>query len=164
MEKVFSARKFFAGLIVMGLVSGISIQISSRLNNKELDYDLYSLDGSIVNLYENTIGLPSLFVYFDSDCEHCISGRDAILENYADYEGVRLIFISNNNVVDIKEFVKSISEIKNKPIIVQDKNKVFQAKHKITSVPYYILYDKDMSYLKSFNSIVRPNELRKYLE
>lgn len=93
------------------------------------------------DLKENT---PTLFLYFNSECEHCQSEASQIQDNIINFKNFQLIFVSFEEKNKIIAFAKKykLDHYDNITFLL-DKQITFSTTFDVNSLPTMILYNKN---------------------
>ena len=114
------------------------------------------------NLIKNT---PTLFVYFNSECEFCNEEAETIKENIEKFKNFQLIFISIEKPELIKSFaVKHKLNLYDKINFLSDSQVSFAPSFDVKSLPCLVLYDKDQNLIEKIKGQIKPEILIKKLE
>lgn len=110
---------------------------------KTLDNIEFSKD----NLIPDT---PSVFLYFNSECDFCKHEAKSIRNAIDEFNEIQLIFVSSEPLEKIRDFSKN-QGLYNKSNIVflQDATGNFSQQFNAMSVPYTLAYDKNQKLIKT---------------
>lgn len=161
--------KIIIPFLFVGLFGSLIFQITSKIKHKKEvaeniktipKFNFKNLNGGRFtnkNLIKNT---PTLFVYFDSECEFCNEEAEMIKENIEKFSPIQLIFVSIENPVKIKEFAIHHKLINNDKINFLSDTKVsFAPTFDVKSLPCLVLYDKDQHLIEKIKGQIKPELL-----
>ncbi|MDR7209768.1 redoxin domain-containing protein [Flavobacterium piscis] len=124
---------------------------------KDIKGDLFSNQ----NLKKDT---PTLFIYFNSECEYCNEEAEMIQENAAKFQNIQLIFISFEQPELIKKFAIKHQLISYDNIHFLYDNKVtFSTTFDVKSLPCLVLYDKNQKLIEKIKGQTKTEILLKKL-
>lgn len=108
----------------------------------------------------------TVFVFFDSECEYCVSQLNSIIDNIAYFNNCQILLIS----LDPLEYSNNIS-IKNKSIlheynvfILEDRKMLLSEVFYIDLIPTTLIYNKNRKLLKKFNGQTLAEKIIKELK
>jgi peroxiredoxin len=156
-------------VLFVGLFGFLIFQISSKINHKKEvaeniktipNFDFQNVNGGRFtndNLIKNT---PTLFIYFNSECEFCNEEAELIQQNIDKFSAIKLIFVSIENPDKIKEFaVKHKLNHYDKINFLSDTQVSFAPTFDVKSLPCLVLYDKDQHLIEKIKGQIRPEVL-----
>lgn len=109
------------------------------------------------NLIKNT---PTLFVYFDSECDFCNEEAEMIKQNIRKFSHIQLIFVSIENTTKIKEFAIHHKLINYDKInFLSDTQVSFAPTFDVKSLPCLVLYDKENHLIEKIKGQIKPEVL-----
>ena len=145
------------------------MQITSKIKHKKEvaeniktipKFDFQNVNGGRFtneNLIKNT---PTLFVYFDSDCEFCNEEAEMIQRNIDKFSTIQLIFISIENPNKIKGFAIHHKLIDYDKInFLSDTQVSFAPTFDVKSLPCLVLYDEDQHLIEKIKGQIKPEVL-----
>ena len=113
------------------------------------------------NLKKDT---PTLFVYFNSECEFCNEEAQMIKENITKFKGVQLVFISFEKQELIKAFATKHQLTSYDNITFLSDTKVsFATTFDVKSLPCLVLYDKNQNLIEKIKGQTKAETLIKKL-
>lgn len=148
--------------IILILALGISVllgyQIVKKFQEKQKlvqsietipNFSFKTLDDSLFTKEHLHDGLPTVFLYFNSECEFCQHEARNISENIHLLKDIQLVFVSTEPIEKIKEFSEqnSLEKIKNVNFL-HDGYHNFSILFQPSSIPFNLIYDKDQKLLK----------------
>ena len=166
MKKYF---KIILPVLFLGLLGFLIFQINSKIKHKNEvavniktipNFDFQNVNGGRFtneNLMKNT---PTLFIYFNSECEFCNEEAEMIKQNIDKFSQIQLIFISIENPHKIKGFAIN-HKLKNydKINFLSDTKVSFAPTFDVKSLPCLVLYDKDYHLIEKIKGQIKPEAL-----
>ena len=153
-------------LVIIGiLISQITLKIKHKKEISENiktipTFNFQNVNGGRFtneNLIKNT---PTLFVYFDSECEFCNEEAEMIKQNIDKFSPIQLIFVSIENPNKIKEFAINHKLINYDKInFLSDTQVSFAPTFDVKSLPCLVLYDKDQRLIEKIKGQIKPEVL-----
>ena len=127
-------------------------------------FKLYKTDGTSFTQNDIKGNSKSIYIYFDTSCDHCQHELAAVNKQYADFKNVNFYLVSINDKAAIIDFVRTYgSELytgKNVTIL-QDKEQQFQFKFQPVEFPSLYVYSESKKLIgyfagqKNINDIVK---------
>lgn len=164
-----SALKIILPVLFLGLFGFFIFQITSKINHKKEvaeniktipKFDFQNIKGGRFtndNLIKNA---PSLFIYFNSECEFCNEEAELIQQNIDQLSTFQLIFISIENPDKIKEFAIYHKLFNYDKInFLSDTQVSFAPTFDVKSLPCLVLYDKDQHLIEKIKGQIKPEVL-----
>lgn len=156
--------------IIIVLLYKIFFQIKykNELQNKIKEIPEFStktIDGVAFtnkNIKPNTL---SIFIYYNSECEHCQNQALQIQKNIEKFGDCQLVFISSEILSKIIEFrSKNIFNGVENIYFLQDINNSFANTLGVNHIPTIILYDKDHKIIEKVQGELRIEAILKKLK
>lgn len=161
--------KIIIPILFLGLFGFLIFQITSKIKHKNEvaeniktipSFNFQNVNGGSFtneNLMKNT---PTLFVYFDSECEFCNEEAEMIQRNIDKFSTIQLIFISIENPNKIKGFAINHKLINYDKINFLSDTKIsFAPTFDVKSLPCLVLYDKDRHLIEKIKGQIKPEVL-----
>jgi thiol-disulfide isomerase/thioredoxin len=107
------------------------------------DFVFFRLDKTPFNKAAMAHGRKTLFVFFDSDCEHCQHAAQNLQQHYKAFNGASIYLVTLDDKLKIKSFMnKNCPTLLNKPnvIILQDLDNEFISRFNPRKYPSMLLY------------------------
>jgi peroxiredoxin len=138
---VFASVLFYVGYAIVSKINHKK-EIAQKI--KTMPAFAYSdIKGGVFtnrNLKQDT---PTLFVYFNSDCDYCNGEAQMIQENVEKFHDFQLVFISFEKKETIKAFATKYKLISYDNIhFLSDTKVVFATTFDVKSMPSLVLYDR----------------------
>jgi peroxiredoxin len=167
--KIKKYLKIILPVLFVGLLGFLIFQITSKIKHKKEvaeniktipNFDFQNVNGGRFtndNLIKN---IPTLFVYFDSECEFCNEEAEMIKQNIDQLSTFQLIFVSIENPDKIKEFAIHHKLINYDKInFLSDTQVSFAPTFDVKSLPCLVLYDKDQHLIEKIKGQINPEVL-----
>ena len=161
-----SHLKTIIPVLFVGLFGFLVFQITSKIKHKNEvaeniktipSFNFQNVNGGRFtneNLIKNT---PTLFIYFNSECEFCNEEAEMINQNIDKFSPIQLIFVSIENPNKIIEFAIHHKLINYDKINFLSDTKVsFAPTFDVKSLPCLVLYDKDQHLIEKIKGQIKP--------
>ncbi|WP_139959250.1 peroxiredoxin family protein, partial [Flavicella sediminum] len=132
---------------------------------KELpDFSFLSLEGTAFTKGNLKEGTNTVFIYFNSECDFCVSETTKIQERLAEFENTELIFVSFEAREKIVDFAKhhQLFEVEN-IMFLEDEKLEFSTLFGAQSIPAIFIYDGNKLLLKKFKGATKIDAILKSL-
>jgi peroxiredoxin len=172
--KIKKYVKIILPFLFVGLFGFLIFQITSKIKHKTEvaenikiipPFNFQNVNGGSFtneNLIKNT---PTLFIYFNSECEFCNEEAEMVKENIEKFKNFQLIFISIEKPELIKSFaVKHKLNEYDKINFLSDTQVSFASTFDVKSLPCLVLYDKDQNLIEKIKGQIKPEVLIQKLE
>ncbi|WP_369752766.1 TlpA family protein disulfide reductase [Flavobacterium sp. WC2409] len=114
------------------------------------------------DLKDNT---PTLFIYFNSECEHCQSEASQIQENITNFKNFQLVFVSFEEKNKIIAFAKKYKlDSYDNITFLLDKQVTFSTTFDVNSLPTIILYNKNRDLIEKIKGQTKVETILKKLK
>ncbi len=165
--------KVIIAILLIGVLGFLGYGITNKLNyKKEVAERIKTIpDFSFVTTKEETFTqndlkeLPTVFIYFNSDCDYCQSEATKIEKRLSDFKNIELIFVSFEPLEDIIKFAK-IYKLYNQENItfLEDKKGEFSKIFDVNSIPYIIVYNKKKEFKGKFKGATKIDKILKVIK
>ncbi|WP_348823839.1 peroxiredoxin family protein [Flavobacterium aestuarii] len=109
--------------------------------------------------------IPTVFLYFNSECEHCQSEAIQIQENIEKFADIQLVFISFEEPKKIMAFAKKYKiDHYDTVTFLCDKQVSFATAFDVKSIPTVVIYDKNKKLLEKIKGEVKIDNILKKLK
>jgi peroxiredoxin len=145
-------------LLLIGVFGYFGYQVISKINHKKEvaeniksipNFEYLGLNGKVYTEKNLKPDTPTLFVYFNSDCEFCNEEAKMIKENSEQLEAVQIIFISFQTQEEISAFATRHQLLNYGNItFLRDSKVTFATTFDVKSLPCLVLYDKDQNLIE----------------
>jgi peroxiredoxin len=145
-------------ILFISLFAYFGFQIYSKIKHKKEvaeniktipKFDYQNVNGAIFtneNLKKDT---PTLFIYFNTECEFCNEETKMISENIQKFNDLQLVFISFEKPELINAFANKYQLNTNDNIHFLSDTKIsFVTTFDVNSLPCLVLYDKDQKLIE----------------
>ena len=154
-KKIF---KFSILIIILGIVFYLGYNVISKIKEKNAiaknikyipEFSLTTLSGD--NFFKNNLkpNTPTIFIYFNSDCDFCQHEAKSISENINKFIDIQIIFVSTESIESIKKFSAQY-KLNNNPniIFLYDGKDNFYNQFGASIIPYTLFYSKNQKLIK----------------
>ncbi len=165
--------KLFIGFLIFGSISYLSFKIINKLNHKKEvakrtknipNFSFYTSNGKPFSK-NDLANKPTVFLYFNSECDFCKSEATKIQEHLNDFKDVQLVFVSFEPSKNIETFaVKYKLNNKKNIVFLEDRKGVFSELFDVNSIPYIVVYDKNQQFIKKFKGATKIDAILKVLK
>jgi hypothetical protein len=164
-------KKLFGHIKILFALAVTIIGCKHPTENKALSgikilpkFRLVSLDGArIVNSENISAGKPSVFFYFDPECDHCQKETKEIIEHRERLKKVRFYLFSSATIEEIQNFSKyyGLDTLTNF-FVGRDYEYSFYNVFLPSTIPYMAVYDHRNNLSKIYNGEADISSLIKY--
>jgi len=158
-------RKIITGAITMLLVSLLGYKIVSTINKKNKiqksiavlpDFKFYSLENQPFTKDSLLPNQSTLFLFFNTTCEHCQYETEEILKNAGLLSKKNVLYISSQSIQEIKAF-DSTYHLTSYPFIIllRDSTSNFYKIFGTSIVPSSVIYNDKGMLVKTFKGEVK---------
>lgn len=166
--------KFSILFLIISIVGYLSYKISTKLhyksevaqNTKHLtQFSFPTTKGNIYTQEQLRDKDYTIFVYFNSECEHCQYEAKQISENLLEFQKAQLLFISFEPMDKIKTFALQYHlDGKEKVTFLQDAKGDFSEKFDVNGIPYILIYNPNRDLVQKYKGEVKIEALLKHLK
>ncbi len=166
--------KIILPVLFIGLFGFMIFQIASKIKYKKEvaeniktipKFSFQNINGGVFtnqNIIKNT---PTIFIYFNSECEFCNEEAEMIEQNIEKFSAFQLIFVSFEKPDLIKSFaVKHKLNNYDKVNFLSDTQVSFAPTFDVKSLPCLVLYDKNQQLIEKIKGQIKPEILLKKLK
>ncbi|GFD83795.1 hypothetical protein KUL118_66570 [Tenacibaculum sp. KUL118] len=164
--------KLVIGIVLVTIVIFLGYKITTKLNHKKEvaeriktipNFSFTTLNGE--NFTQNNLqNKPTVFVYFNSECDYCQSEATKIQESLQDFKNVQLVFVSYEKKEQIIQFAKSYKLDNQKNVtFLEDTEAKFATIFDVNSIPYIVVYNKNQELLQKFKGATKIDNILKVL-
>jgi peroxiredoxin len=150
--KILFPILFLSGLAFVGYKIVTKIQYKKQVakNIKTIPrFEYLKINGGTFgnqNLKPNT---PTIFIYFNTECEFCNEEAIVIEQNLSKFSGVQLVFVSFEKPSVITQFAKTHKLLNYDNVcFLSDSKTTFATTFDVKSLPCLMLYDKDQQLIE----------------
>lgn len=159
-----SLIKFSILLLIFCVCSAFGILLI-KYNNAKREYisirsiEMKNIDGNKVNIdtLSNNKLAPTVFFFFDPDCDLCVIEISKLLDVAEKIEGVNKIFVTISPRERVLDFLKDypIGDLKYTHILL-DTEFEFASQYDLSSPPSSVFYDNNGRYLTTHKGYAKP--------
>lgn len=160
-------------LAFIGLLTLLGYQIVTKINHKKEvaeyiktipTFSFQNLSGEAFTNKDIKKNTPTLFIYFNSECEFCNEETKMIQENSTILKSIQLVFVSFEKTEKIKSFAQNYNLFNYDNIhFVCDTKVTFASTFDVKSLPCLILYDKNQRLIEKIKGQTKVETLLKKL-
>ncbi|MCD9576888.1 peroxiredoxin family protein [Flavobacterium soyae] len=165
--KIILALLFISVLLFLGyrIVNKITYKNEIKKHIKTIPNFLYqNIKGGVFTNQNLMTETPAIFIYFNTECEYCSEEAQMIHENIKKFENIQIIFISFENIKQIKKFAQNHQLINYDNIyFLYDSKNTFASTFDINSLPSLVLYNKNKNLVEKIKGQTKPEILIKKL-
>ena len=144
--------------VFLGVFSPITISMLKKSSEKNkiaesvktlLNFEFQTLREEPFTHHDLKSGLNTVFIYFNSECEFCQHEAQSISENLTSFKEAQFVFVSTESLETIQRFSEKYG-LNNQPSIIflRDNQEIFSNRFDATSIPYILVYGKDLKLVK----------------
>jgi peroxiredoxin len=101
-------------------------------------------------------GKPTLFIYFNSECDFCNHEAEMVQQNTGKLKDIQVVFISYEPIEKIKQFATKFNLLYHDNISFLSDSKIsFATTFDVKSMPCLVLYDKDNNLIEKIKGQVK---------
>ena len=165
--------KIVIPLIFIGVLSYFGFEIYTKIQHKKEvadniktipKFEYQNSNGGVFTNENLKKDIPTLFIYFNTECEFCNEETKMIKENIEKFTNVQLVFISFEKPEIIKGFA-SKNQLNNYDNVhfLSDTKITFATTFDVKSLPCLVLYDKNQKLIEKIKGQIKTETLRKKL-
>lgn len=161
-------------ILVIGLLSYLGYSVASKIKYKnEVITTLETIpEFSFKTLenydYTNTnlkLNIPTLFIYFNTECDYCQHEAETISENLEQFKNTQLLFVSTESKSTIKQFSEHYNLHNQSNItFLHDNTHSFSNRFDANAMPYVLIYDKHQKLIKKHKGQLKAETMLKLLK
>ena len=165
--------KIILAITFICILAFFTYQIVIKINHKKEaakniktipDFSYKNINGGVFTNQNLQTSTPTLFIYFNSECEYCNEEAKMIKENVEKFQNVQLIFVSFEKPEFIKTFATKHQLTSYDNIHFVCDNKVtFSTTFDVKSLPCLVLYDKNQKLIEKIKGQTKTEILLKKL-
>lgn len=139
--------------ILIFFVYNIVLKINHKKNVEEKikkvpDFEFQNIKGGVFKAENLKPQTPTLFIYFNTECEFCNIEALLIKENISKFENFQIVFVSFEKIERIKKFAENYKLINYDNIIFLNDSKISFARiFDANSIPCLVIYNKNKKYI-----------------
>lgn len=164
--------KIIIPILLLGSLGFMGYKVTNQINyKKEVAENIKIIP---VFSYENIKGgiftnkdlkrIPTVFIYFNSECEYCNEETQMIKENIVKFKPFQIIFISFEKLNKISDFANKYQLNSNDNVTFLSDSKVtFATTFDVKSLPCIVLYDENQKLIEKIKGQTKAETLIKKL-
>ncbi|WP_417799642.1 TlpA family protein disulfide reductase [Tenacibaculum sp.] len=164
--------KLFIGIVLVLVVTFLGYKITTKLNHKKEvakriktipNFSFTTLNEEIFT-QNNLQNKPTIFVYFNTECDYCQSEATKIQKRLQDFKHTQLIFVSYEKKEQIIQFAISYKLDNQKNVtFLEDTKAKFATIFDVNSIPYIVVYNKNQELLQKFKGATKIEDILKVI-
>lgn len=161
-------------LLLISVFAYFGYNVVSKINHKKEiaeniktipNFEYLDLKGEVFTEKNIKTNTPTMFVYFNSECEFCNEEANMIRENIEALKNVQIIFVSFQTQNEITTFATKHQLLNYGNIsFLRDSKVSFATTFDVSSLPCLVLYDKDKNLIEKIKGQTKVNALLKKLQ
>lgn len=170
-------KKKKIGIIIIisitSLLSYLSYNITTKAKKetkiaKQLQkipkFELKTLNNILFSNANLKQGIPTIFIYFNSDCDFCHHEAESISQNLSKFKNVQFVFVSFEQTEAIKKF-SELHKLNNQENIffLEDNRGEFSIQFNANSIPYILIYNQNNQLVKKHKGQLNANGILRAL-
>jgi peroxiredoxin len=166
--------KIILPILVLGVITFMGYKVISKINYKKEvaehiktipEFSYKTTAGKTFTEKDLKENIPTVFLYFNSECEHCQSEATQIQENIEKFADIQLVFISFEGPEKIMDFAKKY-KIDNYDTVtfLCDKQVSFATTFDVKSIPTVVIYDKNKKLLEKIKGEIKVDNILKKIK
>lgn len=165
--------KIIIPLIFISVIGYFGFEIYTKIQHKKEvaeniktipKFDYQKINGGLFTNESLKKDTPTLFIYFNSECEFCNEETKMLKENIEKFANVQLVFISFEKPEIIKDFASKY-QMNNYANVhfLADTKITFATTFDVKSLPCLVLYDKNQKLIEKIKGQTKTETLIKKL-
>lgn len=157
--------KILIPLLVVSLIAVMSYKVMSKINHKKQvaenikimpNFSYVTLENEVFTNEDLKKGKPTLFIYFNSECDFCNHEAEMVQQNVEKLKAIEVVFISFEPIEKIKTFAETYQLLNHDGItFISDSKVTFSDTFDVKSLPCLVLYDKDNQLIEKIKGQVK---------
>ncbi|WP_338870398.1 hypothetical protein WBJ53_22675 [Spirosoma sp. SC4-14] len=159
-------------LLVVALLSYLIWGFTNKLNQKQKTADriqtlptftAYGLDSSVIHTAQ-LANRPTVFIYFDPDCEHCQREAEELHKRASLLNNAAIILLSSAPLTILKTFAQTyqLGKLTNVQVAHIDRKSAYET-FGFTSIPDILIYRSNGSLAKHFQGETSIEAIARYI-
>ena len=157
--------KIVIPLLVISLLAFMGYKVVSKINHKKQvaenikklpTFSYVTLENKIFTQKSLAQSTPTLFIYFNSECDFCNHEAEMVQQNIEQLKAIQVVFISYEPIEKIKQFATKFKLLNHANIsFLSDSKITFATTFDVKSMPCLVLYDKDNNLIEKIKGQVK---------
>lgn len=166
--------KIIIPILIISLLGFMTYKVITKINHKKEvaeqiktipPFSYSTINGKKFTNKDLKDNTSTLFLYFNSECEHCQSEATQIQENIAKFKDSQLVFVSFEEKDKIVAFAKKYKlDHYDKISFLLDKQVTFSTTFDVNSLPTMILYNRNKELIKKIKGQTKVETILKKLK
>lgn len=161
--KVLLPILFLTGLAFVGYKIITKIQYKNQVakNIKTIpQFEYLNINGDIFDNRNLKAKTPTIFIYFNTECEFCNEEATMIEQNISKFNNVQLVFVSFEKPSAISEFAKTHKLLNHDNVyFLSDSKAAFATTFDVKSLPCLVLYNKNQQLIEKIKGQTKAETL-----
>ena len=163
------ALKILIPILVLSLLAFMGYKVVSKINHKKQvaenikkmpAFSYLNLENKIFTNENLEEGKPTLFIYFNSECDFCNHEAEMVQQNIEELKAIQVVFISYEPIEKIKQFATKFKLLNHANIYFLSDSKItFATTFDVKSMPCLVLYDKDNNLIEKIKGQTKAETL-----
>ncbi len=159
------ALKILIPILVLSLLAFMGYKVVSKINHKKQvsenikkmpTFSYLTLDNKVFTEEDLAQNKPTLFIYFNSECDFCNHEAEMVQQNLEQLKAIQVVFISYEPVDKIKQFATKFKLLNHANIsFLSDTKVTFATTFDVKSMPCLVLYDKENNLIEKIKGQVK---------
>lgn len=157
--------KIIIPILILGAIAFMGYKLIRKINYKKEvaeniktipAFSYLTIDGKVFSNKDLKENIPTVFLYFNSECEHCQSEAEQIRDNIEKFANAQLVFISFEEPKKITAFATKYKLDHYDTItFLYDKQVSFATTFDVNYLPSVVIYDKNKKLIKKIKGEVK---------
>ena len=157
--------KIVIPILIISLLAFMGYKVVSKIKHKKQVaenikkmpvFSYLNLENKIFTNENLEEGKPTLFIYFNSECDFCNHEAEMVQQNIEQLKAIQVIFISYEPIEKIKQFATKFKLLNHANIsFLFDTKITFATTFDVKSMPCLVLYDKDNNLIEKIKGQVK---------
>ena len=157
--------KIVIPILIISLIAFMGYKVVSKINHKKQvaenikkmpAFSYLNLENKIFTNENLEEGKPTLFIYFNSECDFCNHEAEMVQQNIEELKAIQVVFISYEPIEKIKQFATKFKLLNHANIYFLSDSKItFATTFDVKSMPCLVLYDKDNNLIEKIKGQVK---------
>jgi peroxiredoxin len=157
--------KIILPILVISLLAFMGYKVVSKINHKKQvaenikkmpAFSYFTLNNEIFTNENLEKEKPTLFIYFNSECDFCNHEVEMVQQNIEQLKAIQVVFISYEPIEKIKQFASKFKLLNHANIYFLSDSKItFATTFDVKSMPCLVLYDKDNNLIEKIKGQVK---------
>ena len=165
--------KIILPILVISLLAFMGYKVVSKINHKKQvaenikkmpAFSYFTLENKIFTNENLEEGKPTLFIYFNSECDFCNHEAEMVQQSIDQLKDIQVVFISYEPIEKIKQFAAKFKLLHHANIsFLCDSKVTFATTFDVKSMPCLVLYDKKNNLIEKIKGQTKAETLIKKL-